>query len=102
MVQPLPHEFPFAQGIFTCNDEKQFHPLVCSPWIALIHLVDGHATIIAHQQKYHLKKDDVIVLMGKGHETYQIIGTEKRHLDEREVIAAHLQTLRREKEQMEK
>ena len=62
MVQPLPHEFPFAQGIFACNDEKQFHPLVCSPWITLIHLVDGHATIIAHQQKYHLKKDDVIVI----------------------------------------
>ncbi len=29
---------------------------------------------------------DIIILAGKGHETYQIIGTEKRHLDEREVI----------------
>ena len=33
------------------------------------------------------KKDDIIVLAGKGHETYQIIGKEKIHLDEREVIA---------------
>lgn len=32
------------------------------------------------------KPDDCIILAGKGHETYQIIGTEKRHFDEREVI----------------
>ncbi|MBQ3073009.1 MAG: UDP-N-acetylmuramoyl-L-alanyl-D-glutamate--2,6-diaminopimelate ligase [Oscillospiraceae bacterium] len=36
------------------------------------------------------QKDDVIVLAGKGHETYQILGTEKTHLDEREEVAAHL------------
>lgn len=29
----------------------------------------------------------VILLAGKGHETYQIIGTEHRHFDEREVVA---------------
>ena len=29
---------------------------------------------------------DCIILAGKGHETYQIIGKEKRHFDEREVI----------------
>ena len=28
----------------------------------------------------------IILLAGKGHETYQIIGTEKRHFDEREVV----------------
>jgi UDP-N-acetylmuramoyl-L-alanyl-D-glutamate--2,6-diaminopimelate ligase len=31
-------------------------------------------------------EDDVVLLAGKGHETYQIIGTEKRHFDEREVV----------------
>ncbi len=36
------------------------------------------------------QKDDVIVLAGKGHETYQVIGTEKTHLDEREEVAAAL------------
>ena len=35
-------------------------------------------------------KDDIIVLAGKGHETYQEICGVKHHLDEREVVAAYL------------
>lgn len=40
------------------------------------------------------KKNDIIVLAGKGHETYQDIGGQKHHLDEREEVAAHLLELR--------
>jgi len=29
--------------------------------------------------------DDVVIIAGKGHETYQIIGNEKFHFDDREV-----------------
>jgi UDP-N-acetylmuramoyl-L-alanyl-D-glutamate--2,6-diaminopimelate ligase len=36
------------------------------------------------------KKDDIIVLAGKGHETYQEIMGVKHHLDEREVVAEYL------------
>ncbi len=36
------------------------------------------------------QKDDIIVLAGKGHETYQEIHGVKHHLDEREVVAAYL------------
>ncbi len=39
------------------------------------------------------KTDDIIVLCGKGHETYQILGTVKTHLDEREEVASALQAL---------
>ena len=43
------------------------------------------------------KKDDIIVLAGKGHETYQEICGVKYHLDEREEVAAHLEELRNRK-----
>lgn len=33
------------------------------------------------------RADDIVVLAGKGHEMYQIIGTEKHHYDEREIVA---------------
>ena len=39
-------------------------------------------------------KGDMIVLAGKGHETYQEINGVKYHLDEREEVAAHLMEMR--------
>lgn len=33
------------------------------------------------------KADDTVLLAGKGHETYQVIGKERIHYDEREVVA---------------
>ena len=44
----------------------------------------------------HARPGDVILLAGKGHETYQIVGHEKRHLDEREVVAAYIQELQQQ------
>ena len=38
----------------------------------------------------HARPGDTILLAGKGHETYQIVGTEVHHLDEREVVAEAL------------
>ncbi len=40
------------------------------------------------------KRDDIIVLAGKGHETYQEINGVKHHLDEREEVAAALQEMK--------
>ena len=37
------------------------------------------------------KPDDIIVLCGKGHETYQEVGHEKHHMDEREIVAEYLE-----------
>ena len=48
--------------------------------------------------KYALEfaeRGDCIILAGKGHETYQIIGKEKRHFDEREVIAECLEEIKK-------
>ncbi|MBS7175342.1 MAG: UDP-N-acetylmuramoyl-L-alanyl-D-glutamate--2,6-diaminopimelate ligase, partial [Clostridiales bacterium] len=35
----------------------------------------------------HARQDDIIVLLGKGHETYQVLKDETIHYDEREVVA---------------
>ena len=34
----------------------------------------------------HAEPDDVILLAGKGHEDYQILGTQKVHFDEKEIV----------------
>ena len=43
-----------------------------------------------HYAMDHAQKDDVIVLCGKGHETYQEVNHEKHHMDEREIVADYL------------
>lgn len=42
-----------------------------------------------HWALAHAKKDDIIVLMGKGHETYQEVDHVKHHMDEREIVAEY-------------
>jgi UDP-N-acetylmuramoyl-L-alanyl-D-glutamate--2,6-diaminopimelate ligase len=32
------------------------------------------------------KEGDVIVIAGKGHETYQVVGTRRDHFDDREEV----------------
>ena len=56
------------------------------PYVVIENRVQAIEWALAHAQK-----DDVIVLCGKGHETYQEVGHEKRHLDEREVVSAYLE-----------
>ncbi|MBR0354293.1 MAG: UDP-N-acetylmuramoyl-L-alanyl-D-glutamate--2,6-diaminopimelate ligase [Oscillospiraceae bacterium] len=39
----------------------------------------------------HARSGDVILLAGKGHEDYQIVGKEKHHMDEREIVAEYIE-----------
>lgn len=54
--------------------------------------VDGRFTVVENRKEaiqYALslaQKDDIVLLLGKGQETYQIIGKEKVHFDEREIV----------------
>jgi len=47
-----------------------------------------------HWAMDHAEAGDVIVLCGKGHETYQEINHVKHHMDEREIVAEYLNTAR--------
>lgn len=51
-------------------------------------VVDRRSAV--HYAMEHARSGDVIVLCGKGHETYQVVGCTERHLDEREIVAEYL------------
>ena len=57
---------------------KAPYKVICDRCEAIRWAIDNH------------KSGDVILLCGKGHEDYQIIGHEKIHMDEREIVAEHL------------
>ena len=54
------------------------HKVICDRVEAIHWAIDNH------------RANDVILLAGKGHEDYQVIGKEKIHLDEREVVAEYI------------
>jgi UDP-N-acetylmuramoyl-L-alanyl-D-glutamate--2,6-diaminopimelate ligase len=56
-------------------------------------IVDRREAI--HRAIEEARAGDLVVIAGKGHEDYQIIGTEKRHFDDREVALEALTTLQR-------
>lgn len=41
-----------------------------------------------------IKQNDIVLILGKGHEDYQIIGTEKIHLDDREEVEKYISNKR--------
>ena len=49
------------------------------------YLVDSDRREAIHQAVSKAKSGDVVIIAGKGHETYQIIGGDKFHFDDREI-----------------
>jgi len=47
-----------------------------------------------HQAIRKAKRDDVVIIAGKGHETYQIVGSDKFHFDDREIAREALESLK--------
>ena len=57
----------------------------------MVHGANGnnYEVIIDRKAIYHAianaKAEDIIIIAGKGHETYQIIGKDVHHFDDREI-----------------
>ncbi len=52
-----------------------------------VYIIENRTKAIEYALK-KAKKNDIILLAGKGHETYQIIGDEKLFYDERKIVAS--------------
>ncbi len=58
---------------------------------------DGNYEVIVDRSEaikravYYARKGDLLVIAGKGHEDYQIIGTQKSHFDDKEVAAKFIE-----------
>ena len=59
--------------------KKTEHVTICDRAEAIKWAIDNH------------RANDVILLAGKGHEDYQVVGHEKHHMDEREIVAEHIE-----------
>lgn len=57
------------------------------------HVVVENRVEAIHWAMDHAQDGDVIVLCGKGHETYQEINHVKHHMDEREIVAEYLNAI---------
>ena len=90
-------------GIITSDNPRTEEPAaIIRDIVAGVKTEDGEYIVVEDRReaiRYAMdiaKKDDIIILAGKGHETYQEINNVKYHLDEREEVAAHLQKMRNE------
>ena len=82
------------------------NPRTEDPEVIVSHIAAGvsedknnYEVIVNRVQAIHhamdiAKKRDIIVLAGKGHETYQEICGKKYHMDEREIVAEYLEKTR--------
>ena len=56
-----------------------------TPWCRICDRVEA-----IHRAIDMAEDGDIILLAGKGHEDYQVVGHEKRHMDEREIVMNYL------------
>ena len=53
-------------------------------------VIEDREQAIKYAVQEIIKEGDSLLIAGKGHETYQIIGKKKRHFDDRETVKKHL------------
>ncbi len=89
-------------AVITSDNPRNENPMaIISDILQGVEAPEEKYTVIENRRKairYAMdkaEKNDIIILAGKGHETYQEICGVKHHLDEREEVAAHLEEMRK-------
>lgn len=57
-----------------------------------VHLRETERMAAIHRALDEARPDDTILLAGKGHETYQVVGTEKLPFDEKEIVTNYVKS----------
>jgi UDP-N-acetylmuramoyl-L-alanyl-D-glutamate--2,6-diaminopimelate ligase len=68
----------------TENPQQILDDVVAGVPSGIDHQVEGDRAIAISQAIATAKSGDLVLIAGKGHEDYQIVGTEKLHFDDRE------------------
>ncbi len=74
-----------------CEDPQQiFNDILAGMQGCKNYVVEPDRKAAIFRALSEAKKDDIVIVAGKGHEDYQLIGTEKRHFSDQETVRAFL------------
>jgi UDP-N-acetylmuramoyl-L-alanyl-D-glutamate--2,6-diaminopimelate ligase len=81
--------------IFTSDNPRTENPLrilkdIVKELDSVNYEIESNREIAIKKGIQFLTKDDILLVLGKGHEKYQIIGTEKRYFDDKKVILENI------------
>ena len=85
--------------IFTSDNPREEDPNeIINDILKGVKTKDNYEVVVDRKEAIHraisiMQKDDIVLLLGKGHENYQIIGTEKHHLDDAEEVLNYKESL---------
>ncbi|MBO5910638.1 MAG: hypothetical protein J6Q05_00350, partial [Elusimicrobiaceae bacterium] len=70
-----------------CEDPEQiFNDILAGMQGRTNYVVEPDRKAAISRALTEAKKDDIVIIAGKGHEDYQLIGTEKRHFSDQETV----------------
>ena len=76
-----------------CEDPKQiFDDILAGMQGCSNYVIEPDRKAAIERALQEAQKEDIVIIAGKGHEDYQLIGTEKRHFSDQETVRAFLRS----------
>ena len=85
--------------IFTSDNPREEDPVaIIDDILKGVKTKDNYEVVVDRKEAIKraldiMEKDDIVLLLGKGHENYQVIGKEKQHLDDAEEVLNYKESL---------